>query len=85
VRQEFSWQNRHCSINVTLDLLLTFRPWGGHFHFIKNAMQNKGCNLLKKNLNLIYLNVNKVLIIHFENILRIYLNMLGICYYFIAY
>ncbi len=37
------------------------------------ACRIKGSNLLKKLKFLIYFNVNKVLIIHFENILKIYL------------
>jgi hypothetical protein len=46
--------------------------WGGHLHFIPNGVQKHiRCNLLdlKKNN---YVNVNKVLIIHYKNIFTMY-------------
>ncbi len=54
------------------------KTWGSQFHFIPNNMKkNIVCNLLKKNL-IIYLNVNRIPIIHYDNIFKIYLKM---CYF----
>jgi hypothetical protein len=48
--------------------ILKVNPWGGHFNFISNNMQkNIGCNLL-----IFFINVNRMLVIHYENIFEIY-------------
>jgi hypothetical protein len=53
---------------------LTLHSKKGYFHFIPNDMQNSiGYNLLGNIYLFIYLNVNKMLDIHYENKLRIYL------------
>ncbi len=59
------------------------------FILLQMACQKKrSYNLLKK-YKLLYIYIYRVLIIHFENILNIYLkyiyNMLEICNYFITY
>ncbi len=50
---------------------------GGHLHFITNNVQKKEgatyWNIYIYIYNIIYLNVNRVHMIHFENILKIYL------------
>jgi hypothetical protein len=40
---------------------------------INNMQKQKRCNLLKKGRLIIYLNINKVPIIYYENIFKIYL------------
>ncbi len=46
---------------------------GGHFHFIRNNVKKKRCNLLNFIFFEIILNVNKMFIIHHKNIFKIYL------------
>jgi hypothetical protein len=55
-------------------VLIGMQSQGGHLHFIaKNVSKNVRWNLLNLFIIIMYLNINKVLIIHFENILKIHL------------
>jgi hypothetical protein len=52
--------------------------WGGHFYFIPNGVQKTIATYWENVKFIIYLNVNKLPIIHYENIFRIYLIYLKI-------
>jgi hypothetical protein len=59
---------------VGVVFLIGMQSQGCHFHFITNDVpKNIRYNLLKKIVNIIYLNINSMSIIHFENVLKIYL------------
>jgi hypothetical protein len=77
----------HCKVyhahsrNFLINVIISYGPFmvskmrvlhfrGGHLHYITNSVQKKeGATYIY----IIYLNVNRVPIIHFENILKIYL------------
>jgi hypothetical protein len=64
-------QTTHWSVFCILDLPsnhVVGRNWGNHFHFIPNNIQKQKVQLIQKLNILIYLNVNRVFIIHYENI-----------------
>jgi len=55
-------------------VLIGMQSQGGHLHFITNSVsKNVRCNLLNFFIIIIFKDINKVPIIHFENIFKIYL------------